>query len=227
MDWKTLETAKQRKAPIGSEAPASKQRTPAPVQKASRRRGSVTKELIMAVASALFREKGYDRTSLEDIAAGLSVTKPSLYYHFSSKEDILLECVASGYIHFQRKIAETDDARLPGRARVRIFMEAYVDLIQDTVLSMVVADERVMSDAGKAKSRNYKRMLNRDLLDRIEAGCKDGSLRVQDPRIAAFGIFGMINWMTHWQAGALNMSPEAVAEQFVSLVLEGIGTGQL
>ena len=223
----TLETAKQRKTPTGSNpATARQQRTPAPAQKAGRRRGSVTKELIMSIASALFREKGYDRTSLEDIAAGLSITKPSLYYHFSSKEDILLECLSSGYIYFQRKIAETDDPRLPGRDRVRIFMEAYVDLLQDTVLSMVVADERVMSDAGKAKSRNYKRMLNRDLLDRIEIGCKDGSLRAQDPRIVAFGIFGMINWMTHWQAGALDMSPEAVTEQFVSLVLDGISTGQ-
>jgi AcrR family transcriptional regulator len=220
-----LETAKQCKASSGATAtPQRASRSATAAGKTGRRRGSITKELIMSIASALFREKGYDRTSLDDIAAGLSITKPSLYYHFSSKEDILLECLSSGYIHFQRKIAETDDSRLPGRERVRIFIEAYVDLLQDTVLSMVVADERVMSDAGKARSRNYKRMLNRDLVDRIELGCKDGSLRAQDPRIVAFGIFGMINWMTHWQSGALDVSPEAVTAQFIDMVLDGIGT---
>ena len=68
-----------------------------------RKRGSVNKEVIMGVASTMFRERGYDRTSLDDIAAGLSITKPSLYYHFASKEEILLECIARGYILFQQK----------------------------------------------------------------------------------------------------------------------------
>lgn len=193
-------------------------------QKGGRKRGTVNKELIMTIASAMFRERGYDRTSLDDIATGLSITKPSLYYHFASKEEILLECISRGYILFQQKIADRDDVRLSGRERVRIFVEAYVDLLQDTVLSMIVADERVMSEAGKAKSRNYKRMLNRDLLERLEVGRKDGSLAFDDARIVAFGIFGMINWMTHWQSAALQIAPETVSEQFVSLILDGIGT---
>ncbi|MGQ0280330.1 MULTISPECIES: TetR/AcrR family transcriptional regulator [Sphingopyxis] len=188
-----------------------------------RKRGSVNKEVIMGVASTMFRERGYDRTSLDDIAAGLSITKPSLYYHFASKEEILLECIARGYILFQQKIADRDDIRLPGRERVRIFIECYVDLLQDNVLSMIVADERVMSDAGKAKSRNYKRMLNRDLLDRLEVGRKDGSLAFDDARIISFGIFGMVNWMTHWQSAALLIEPRTVSNQFVAMILDGIG----
>jgi len=177
----------------------------------------------MAIASAMFRERGYDRTSLDDIATGLSITKPSLYYHFSSKEEILLECIARGYILFQQKIADRDDVRLSGRERMRIFIEAYVDLLQDNVLSMIVADERVMTDAGKAKYRNYKRMLNRDLLERLEIGRKDGSLAFDDARIVTFGIFGMVNWMTHWQSGALQIEPGAVSHQFITMILDGIG----
>lgn len=192
--------------------------------KSGRKRGSVNKAAIMGVASAMFRDRGYDRTSLEDIAAGLSITKPSLYYHFSSKEEILLECIAQGYILFQQKIADRDDARLSGRERVHIFIGAYVDLFQDNVLSMIVADERVMTDAGKTKYRNYKRMLNRDLIDRLELGRKDGSLAFDDAHIVSFGIFGMINWMTHWQSGALQIDLGAVTDQFTRLILDGIGT---
>lgn len=212
-----------RKDPARAPKKARPRPAASATKKPARKRGSVNKEVIMGIASNLFRERGYDRTSLDDIAAGLSITKPSLYYHFASKEEILLECIASGYISFQQKIADRDDVRLPGRERVRIFVEAYVDLLQDTVLSMVVADDRVMSDAGKAKSRNYKRMLNRDLLDRIEIGCKDGSLAFDNGRIVSFAIFGMINWMTHWQSGALDIPPEVVSNQFVSLILDGIG----
>jgi AcrR family transcriptional regulator len=49
-----------------------------------------TRERILDVALDLFIEKGYDKTSLREIAAQLGFTKAALYYHFSSKEDILM-----------------------------------------------------------------------------------------------------------------------------------------
>lgn len=187
-----------------------------------RKRGTINKESIMSIASTMFRERGYDRTSLDDIAAGLSITKPSLYYHFSSKEDILLECIAQGYILFQQSMAERDDVRRSGRERVRIFVEAYIDLLQDNILSMIVADERVMSDAGKVKYRNYKQLLNRELLDRLEKGRADGTLAFEDVRVVTSAIFGMINWTTHWQSGALTIAPSLVSSQFIALIFAGI-----
>jgi len=50
-----------------------------------------TRERILDVALELFNEKGYDGTSLREIAERLGVTKAALYYHFERKEDILLE----------------------------------------------------------------------------------------------------------------------------------------
>jgi AcrR family transcriptional regulator len=55
------------------------------------RRGGETRERILDVALELFNEQGYERTSLREIAERLGVTKAALYYHFKSKEDILLE----------------------------------------------------------------------------------------------------------------------------------------
>lgn len=48
-----------------------------------------TKERIQAVARELFAEKGVQRTSLQDIAARLGITKPALYYHFSNREELV------------------------------------------------------------------------------------------------------------------------------------------
>jgi AcrR family transcriptional regulator len=50
-----------------------------------------TRERILDVALELFAERGYDKTSLRDIAERLAITKAALYYHFESKQDILLE----------------------------------------------------------------------------------------------------------------------------------------
>jgi AcrR family transcriptional regulator len=51
---------------------------------------SSTRERILDVALDLFTEKGFDGTSLREIAERLGVTKAALYYHFASKDDILL-----------------------------------------------------------------------------------------------------------------------------------------
>ncbi|MGH2865760.1 MAG: TetR/AcrR family transcriptional regulator [Solirubrobacteraceae bacterium] len=55
------------------------------------RRGPSTRERILDIALALFTERGYDKTSLRDIAERLGTTKAALYYHFERKQDILLE----------------------------------------------------------------------------------------------------------------------------------------
>jgi AcrR family transcriptional regulator len=52
--------------------------------------GASTRERILDVALDLFADQGFDGTSMREIAARLGITKPSIYYHFASKEDILL-----------------------------------------------------------------------------------------------------------------------------------------
>src|SRR5438874_12314207 len=55
----------------------------------ARRATNVTRTRIQAVALALFRTRGYDATSLQQIASALDVTKAALYYHFPSKAELL------------------------------------------------------------------------------------------------------------------------------------------
>ena len=62
-----------------------------PKTTSSRRPRGATRELILDVALELFNEKGYEKTSLREIADRLGVTKAALYYHFERKEEILLE----------------------------------------------------------------------------------------------------------------------------------------
>ena len=64
---------------------------------ASRRRDPATKrEAVLQTAAQLFLEKSYGRTSLNDVAERLNITKPALYHYFRNKEEILLECYRLG-----------------------------------------------------------------------------------------------------------------------------------
>lgn len=190
--------------------------------KSPRKRGTVNREVIMNIASSMFRERGYDRTSLDDIAKALHITKPSLYYHFSSKEEILLACIETGYQLFVKWLTERDRLDLSGKERLGIFIVAYVELLKDNVLSVLVSDERVMSEDAKQWYRRYKRLLNDALIERLEAGKRDGSLKFDDTRYISFSIFGMINWMTHWPSADLDRPTDEIASSFLSIIFEGL-----
>ena len=198
--------------------------TPRPTAGAAprRKRGTITKEAIMEVASAMFKERGYDRTSLDEIAAALSVTKPSLYYYFRNKEDILLECIKAGYAHFADNLLAADDERRSGRERVQIFLDVYLSVVKDRVLSMIVADDRMMSESGRALYSEYRRIINAHLKDRIKAGIADGSIRATDARLVTFAIFGMFNWITRWTQPPSDDDIADVRRAFSGVIFDGI-----
>ena len=64
---------------------------------ADRRRDPETKrEAVLQTAAQLFLEKSYGRTSMNDVAERLNITKPALYHYFHNKEEVLLECYRMG-----------------------------------------------------------------------------------------------------------------------------------
>lgn len=189
-----------------------------------RKRGTITKRLIMDTAAAMFHEKGYDRSNLDDIAKMLSITKPSLYYYFSNKEEILLECVTSANLHFQKEMALRDDVALVGRRRAEIFLRLYLEVITNDVgVSMVVADDRVMSTEARGKYNKLRRVLNSDLEDRLKLGMADGSIKTPETRLTTYAIFGMFNWVGHWNFRRRKISVDKILERFLCIIFEGIG----
>lgn len=84
-----------------------------------------TKERIQAVARELFAEKGVQRTSLQDIAARLGITKPALYYHFSSREELVRSIVQPFLDEGEALIRRYEAA---GRFDKRELLEEYFDI---------------------------------------------------------------------------------------------------
>src|SRR5690606_42096086 len=64
----------------------------------------ITKDVIVTEAASLFSERGYRRTKVTDIARAAGITPPSLYWHFSSKEEILFEYLRGGLVEFNSQI---------------------------------------------------------------------------------------------------------------------------
>jgi AcrR family transcriptional regulator len=99
------------------------------------------------VARELFSEKGVQRTSLQDIAARLGITKPALYYHFGSREELVRSILQPLIDEGEQYVAE-QEAR--GGASPRELLEGYFDFHyrHRADLVLVIAELTTLADLG-------------------------------------------------------------------------------
>src|SRR5918998_5771090 len=89
-----------------------------------------TRSRIQEIALDLFTEKGYDATSLREIADRLGVTKAALYYHFKSKDEIVTSIVGDFMAQID-ELVEWADAQPRTAETRRAVLERYASIVQD------------------------------------------------------------------------------------------------
>ena len=111
---------------------------------------SQTRDRIQHVARELFRQKGVQRTSLQDIADRLGITKPALYYHFRSREELVRSIIQPLIDEGERFVAENERRRKSARATPRELLEGYFDFHfkHRADLVLVVAELTTLADLG-------------------------------------------------------------------------------
>jgi AcrR family transcriptional regulator len=100
---------------------------PAVDQRVDERRTN-TREQIRTVALEMFAERGYDGTSLREIAEQLGVTKAAVYYHFKTKEDILVSLLED-FLGAVDEVVDWGEQQPPGAATRRGVVERYAEML--------------------------------------------------------------------------------------------------
>jgi AcrR family transcriptional regulator len=191
---------------------------------ANRRRDPATKrEAVLQTAAQLFLEKSYSRTSLNDVAERLSITKPALYHYFQNKEEILLACYRLGTGLIEEILNEIAAQAGTGLQKVEAFIYSYANVMTINFGRCVMRlDEGDLSSEALAEVRTYKRKIDRRLRSFIQEGIADGSVEPCDTKIAAFAIAGALNWICKWYEPSGALSPEEIASQFACTLTQGL-----
>jgi AcrR family transcriptional regulator len=205
--------------PKGASVPPSPRRA-----FADRRRDPATKrEAVLITAAQLFLEKSYGRTSMNDVASRLHITKPALYHYFDNKEDILLECYRLGAGLIEEILNEIADHCGTGLEKVEAFIHSYAGVMTVNFGRCVMRlDEGDLTSAARTEVRTYKRKIDRRLRGFILSGIDDGSIAACDTKIAAFTIAGALNWICMWYEPNGGLSPEEIAGQFARTLTQGL-----
>jgi AcrR family transcriptional regulator len=191
---------------------------------ASRRRDPASKrEAVLKTAAELFLEKSFARTSLNDVAERLNITKPALYHYFHNKEDVLLGCYRWGATLIEETLTRIASHCSTGLDKVEAFIYAYANVMTVSFGRCVMRlDEGDLSPKARAEVRGYKRGIDRRLRSFIEEGINDGSITPCDPKIAAFSIAGALNWICMWYEPEGALSAEEIATQFARTLTQGL-----
>jgi len=191
---------------------------------ASRRRDPETKrEAVLKTAAQLFLEKSYGRTSLNDVAERLNITKPALYHYFRNKEQILLECYRLGCGLIEEILNDIAAHCGTGLEKVEAFIYSYANVMTINFGRCVMRlDDGDLSSEALAEVRNYKRKIDGRLRSFIREGIDDGSITRCDPKIAAFSIAGAVNWICKWYEPEGPLSAEEIATQFARTLTQGL-----
>lgn len=181
------------------------------------------REAILRTAAREFCARGYHRTSLNDIAERLNVTKPSLYYYVKSKDDILFQCHSEALDQLRGPLEIAQRTDRPGRERLRVLMAAYAELVSgDFGRCLILCTDQVLAPDLRDELWTVRRRLNATVRRIIEEGIADGSIAPCDPTYATFALFGAFNWIAHWYRPDRGLEPPAVAEHFLDLFERGL-----
>ncbi|HRP27545.1 MAG TPA: TetR/AcrR family transcriptional regulator [Burkholderiaceae bacterium] len=218
----------QRASPAGQTGPASPPpAAPAPspwVRMSDRRQQREVKRLaVLSAAAQLFNERGYHATSLDDIAARLNVTKPTLYYYVKSKDQILLGCVNQGLAMTLEGIEASRKAGGKALDQLIACMRVYASIVtMDFGMCLIrVGDEELPADS-RRELRRLKAAIDMEFRRLVAQGVEEGALEPCDPKMTAFVIAGGLSWIGRWYRPDGGYSPEQIAEQCIRTLLGGV-----
>lgn len=178
---------------------------------------------VLQAAAQLFNERGFHATSLDDIAARLNVSKPTLYYYVKNKDEILLQCVRQGLEMTLEGIEASRQAGGNAVDQLRACMQAYADIVmQPFGMCLIRVGDEEVPEPSRTELRRMKSEIDLAFRRLVAQGVQEGSLQSCDPKMTAFAIAGALSWIGRWYQPGGEYTPEQIAQQCIATLCDGV-----
>jgi AcrR family transcriptional regulator len=183
---------------------------------------SARREELTRIAARLFAERGYQGTSLADLAEALGVQKASLYHHIDSKEDLLWDVAWEGAEAFHAAL-DSVPADAPAAERIRLALRAHLAVVsgQLDVATVFVREWRHLSDERRRRFTAERRRYEERIRELFRAGVEESQLRTDlDVATAGLLFLSAANWAYTWlRPGA---PTDELADRLYAALLDGM-----
>ena len=180
-------------------------------------------DTILRVAAACFSEKGFDATSLEEIAKKVNLHKATLYHYIESKQDILYQCLTRSFDDYGAPIEMLSDETVPVLDRLRRFFHSLAQA-QNSVFGKCVAGvgAKGLGHEPGSRIREFRREIDHAIRELIEEGISRGEIRQCRVQEVSAIIFGAFNWVATWHSPDKGFPLEEIVDAFLDIVINGL-----
>ena len=187
---------------------------------------AVRSEQLLALANQLFAERGFHGASMDELARRAGVSKPVIYDHFGSKEQLFATCVRRTGEALADQVAEAVHEESDPRARLRAGSIAYFRFLQDQIRAWVVLfDDEEARDARFAGEAARIRRRQSDLMIRLmveTSGTELSHERRTRLEAMTLAIAGAYESLSLWWHRHPEVPPEELADWLLDLIWPGL-----
>lgn len=171
--------------------------------------------------------KGYEATSMNDIADAVGLTKAGIYHYIRGKEELLfaimsyaMDMVDEDVIAPARKIADAED-------RLRTIVERHARRILEVggAVTILLEEMYALTPAHRRTIRARKRAYFNLIRQTLEELSGEGKLRSIDPTVATFNLLGMITFLSRWYRRDGTLTPEEVLSDVCEFAVNAVMSG--
>jgi AcrR family transcriptional regulator len=190
-----------------------------------------SRQEILRTAGRLFQQRGYDATSMNDVAAALKLSKGGLYHHFQSKDEILFEIMNHAMELTQERVIAPVRSIVGAEERLRALIHLHLEVVlspRDREITVMLHENHPLPPALRkrinARKKEYIHFVENLIADVQNQAQKSArpSKGAVSPRAAAFALLGMINWIYQWYKPEGELQANNLIPQFTALVFGGI-----
>jgi TetR/AcrR family transcriptional regulator, cholesterol catabolism regulator len=185
-----------------------------------------SRQEILRTAARLFQQRGYDATSMNDVAAALKLSKGGLYHHFQSKDEILFEIMDHAMEITEERVLKPVRGIADPEDRLRALIRLHIDVVlspRDREITVMLHENHPLPPTLRkrinARKKDYVHFLENLMMEVQKSRRASGRV---SPRAAAFALLGMINWIYQWYKPEGDLQAQNLIPQFTDLIFGGI-----
>jgi AcrR family transcriptional regulator len=198
---------------------------PVPSPRGRRGRPGHSLDSLLTVAVAVFNERGYEATSMDELAGRLGITKSAIYHHVSGKGELLRLALDRALDELFAVTREPGATTGPAIDRLEHVVRGSVRVLTAELpfvtLLLRVRGNSDIERTALARRREFDHIVS----DLVRAAEREGDVRTDvDPAVIGRLLFGTVNSLTEWYRPDGPLSPDDVADALVATTFHGLRT---
>jgi len=185
---------------------------------------SAKRELILAEAAKLFKDRGYSGTSMRDLAGQVGMEAASMYNHIKSKDELLdTICfrISDTYIS---QLAEIERTAIPYGEKIKALVRLHIRLMVEDSAAVSVAnhDWKYLPEPRLTEFKQARKNYEKGFAALIEAGIAAGEFRPVNVSVALFTVLSAVRWVELWYRPGRGLTADELESNILTVLLGGL-----